>query len=77
MFLNNFFRCFTNYRFHVNDSTHMAYYLMQSLGAFIVALHLRIEDDIHHENQFSWDREVHQHPISLMATLCRLLTVCM
>lgn len=64
-------------RFHMNDSTHMAYYLMQAMGAFVVALHLRIEGDAHNDNQFSWDREQHQHPISLMATLCRLITVLM
>lgn len=55
----------------------MAYYLMQSMGVFVIALHLQVEDDIHNENQHSWDRSKHQHPISLMATICRILTVFM
>jgi hypothetical protein len=55
----------------------MAYYLMQSMGAFVIALHLQVEEDVHYENQHSWDREKHQHPISLMATVCRILTVIM
>ena len=55
----------------------MAYYLMQSMGVFVIALHLQVEDDIHNENQHSWDRSKHQHPISLMATICRILTVIM
>eukprot|EP00602_Paraphysomonas_sp_CaronLab_P002486 CAMPEP_0185037148 /NCGR_PEP_ID=MMETSP1103-20130426/31126_1 /TAXON_ID=36769 /ORGANISM="Paraphysomonas bandaiensis, Strain Caron Lab Isolate" /LENGTH=620 /DNA_ID=CAMNT_0027574981 /DNA_START=89 /DNA_END=1948 /DNA_ORIENTATION=- len=64
-------------RFHINDVTHMAYYLLQAMGAFVIALHLRVEDDIHHEYQHSWDRDKHQHPISLMATMCRILTIAM
>jgi hypothetical protein len=64
-------------RFHINDVSHMAYYLMQAMGIFIIALHLQVEEDVHNENQHSWDRSKHQHPISLVATICRILTVVM
>eukprot|EP01041_Mallomonas_annulata_P003112 gene3112-6115_t len=64
-------------RFHHSDLTHMAYYVLQSMGAFVIALHLRIEESIHYENEASWDREMHQRPIALMAGGVRLLTVFM
>jgi hypothetical protein len=50
---------------------------MQAMGIFVIALHLQVEENIHHENQHSWDRDKHQHPISLVATICRILTVVM
>ena len=32
-------------RFHKSDLTHMDYYILQSMGACIIALHLRIEEE--------------------------------
>ena len=65
-------------RFHKSDLTHMAYYILQSMGACIIALHLRIEEEaVHYENEFSWDRALHQRPIALMAGTVRLLTTFM
>ena len=64
-------------RFHVADLTHMAYYILQFMGAFVIALHLQIEESVHAENEHSWDREAHQRPIAMMAVGVRILTLFM
>lgn len=55
----------------------MAYYLLQSMAAFVIALHLQIESSEQHTNQHTWNRYLHQRPIALMAAICRILTVLM
>ena len=71
------FVCVNMSSFHVSDLTHMAYYLLQSMAAFVIALHLQIEDSEHHDNQHSWNRYLHQRPIAFMAAVCRILTTLM
>jgi len=64
-------------RFHTSDLMHMAFYVLQSMGAFVIALHLQIKDSVHSENEHSWDRAAHQGSIAMMASLVRFLTVLM
>ena len=64
-------------RFHQSDVTHMAYYILQFMGAFVIALHLQIKESVHSENEHSWERSAHQLPIALMAACVRILTVLM
>eukprot|EP00607_Mallomonas_marina_P005845 CAMPEP_0182438084 /NCGR_PEP_ID=MMETSP1167-20130531/85489_1 /TAXON_ID=2988 /ORGANISM="Mallomonas Sp, Strain CCMP3275" /LENGTH=298 /DNA_ID=CAMNT_0024631259 /DNA_START=244 /DNA_END=1137 /DNA_ORIENTATION=- len=64
-------------RFHYSDVTHMSFYILQAMGAFVISLHLRIEESVHFENEFSWDRSTHQRPIALTAGVLRMLTAVM
>lgn len=61
-------------RFHTDDLTHVAYYTIQSMGAFIIALNLQIEEN---GDEHMWERSRHQVPIAMTCTLLRIVTVIM
>jgi hypothetical protein len=68
---------FLCHRFHQDDMTHIAYYTLQAMGAFIIVLNLQIEEHPMAINEHYWDRHRHQTPVAMTCTLCRILTVFM
>jgi low temperature requirement protein LtrA len=63
-------------KFHKDDLTHIAYYTMQSMGAFVIALNIQ-EDENADGSEHYWDRGRHQGSIAMACVLLRIITVFM